>query len=67
MERQWNANGTPMERQWKAALKGPPKKTVEVDMEILYPADGSLRPSGFKVKYWIDGEAFIPPVFQNPL
>ena len=56
-----------MERQWKAALKGPPKKTVEVDMEILYPADGSLRPSGFKVKYWIDGEAFIPPVFQNPL
>jgi hypothetical protein len=45
-----------MEREWKNALKS--GKQVEVDIEVVYPTNppGNLRPSMFKVKYWIDGE-----------
>ncbi len=43
-----------MERQWRSALSAnPPKKVTDIEIEVQY--DGSKRPTGFEIKYKIDG------------
>ncbi|NQX13027.1 DNA/RNA non-specific endonuclease [Microbacteriaceae bacterium VKM Ac-2855] len=46
---------TAMERAWRNALtKDPPSAVTEIEIKVTY--DGSKRPTGFKIKYKIDGE-----------
>ncbi|WP_307719411.1 DNA/RNA non-specific endonuclease [Paenibacillus xylaniclasticus] len=47
-----------IENEWAKALKADPPKHVSVEVKVNYDGD-SLRPSGFKVTYKIDGELKI--------
>ena len=51
-----------MEQDWAGALKY--GNSVKVDIKPNYPSN-SVRPSSFKVNYWIDGEKFTK-IIKNP-
>jgi len=47
-----------IENEWARALKAKPPKQITVDVKVNYDGD-SIRPSGFKVTYEIDGEITV--------
>ncbi|WP_307724484.1 DNA/RNA non-specific endonuclease, partial [Aneurinibacillus danicus] len=47
-----------LENEWARALQAKPPKHVSVEVEVKYAGD-SLRPSGFKVTYEIDGKITV--------
>ncbi|OXM17432.1 hypothetical protein CGZ75_01980 [Paenibacillus herberti] len=47
-----------IENEWAKALNTKPPKHVSVDVKVNYDGD-SLRPSGFKVTYEIDGKITV--------
>ncbi|PPF60995.1 hypothetical protein C5C18_15045 [Rathayibacter tritici] len=56
---------TEMERAWRKALtKEPPSAVTDIEIKVLY--DVNKRPTGFDVKYKIDGVSFNNP-FPNPI
>ena len=50
-----------LENEWAKAIKE--GKQVQVNVKILYE-DSSLRPSGFDIRYSIDGERTILKINQ---
>ncbi|MGT2866982.1 DNA/RNA non-specific endonuclease [Streptococcus fryi] len=53
-----------MEQSWKEALSEVPPKKVSVSIEPIY-AEGSLRPTEFKVSYQIEGKRRVETIIRN--
>ncbi|WP_449457965.1 DNA/RNA non-specific endonuclease [Streptococcus suis] len=55
-----------MEQEWKKALSEVPPKKVSVNIEPIY-ANGGLRPSEFKVRYYIEGnDPMVRRIINQP-
>jgi hypothetical protein len=53
-----------IENEWARALSGVPPLKVEVNIKVIYEGT-DLRPSGFEIKYKIDGKAIEPVRISN--
>ncbi|WP_155964657.1 DNA/RNA non-specific endonuclease [Streptococcus ruminantium] len=55
-----------MEQEWKKALSEVPPKKVSVNIEPIY-ANGGLRPTEFKVRYYIEGnDPMVRRIINQP-
>ena len=54
-----------LEADWRKALKADPGADIRVSVEIDYPAGGGARPSGFEVRYSINGGDDVVREFEQ--